>query len=72
MSQFKDIDAFLDAIAKVHGEEYRDKMVVKAIGTSHVKVKYPDEATGRLVRHGFLDLMTKDLHDHPDLHAAHH
>ncbi len=55
------IDEFLDAIAQVHGEEYKNNMLVEHKGGSQILVKYPEQE-GMLVGLDTLELMTKNLH----------
>lgn len=66
------IEHFLDAIGQVHGADYKDRMSVAFCGGHYFKVKYPHQNEAMLVPAGYLDLMTRDLLDHPDHHQSHH
>jgi len=57
----KKIDEFLDAIAQVHGEDYKNNMLVEHKSGSQILVKYPEQE-GILVGLDTLELMTKNLH----------
>ncbi|MFQ5345418.1 MAG: hypothetical protein ACE5DZ_05600 [Mariprofundus sp.] len=56
------ISEFLDAVGQVHGEAFRDGMVVEHKGGSQILVKYPDKNEAMLVGLDTLELMTKNLH----------
>ena len=58
----KKIDEFIDAITQVHGEEYKNNMLVEHKGGSQILVKYPDKQKSILVGLDTLELMTKNLH----------
>ncbi len=56
------IDEFMDAIDQVHGEAYKNNMVVEHKGGSLILVQYPDKPEGMIVGLDVLELMTKNLH----------
>jgi len=56
------INDFLDAIAQVHGSEYRAEMTVEHRGGTQVLVKYPGKDAA-LVALDTLELMTKNLRE---------
>ncbi|PIP01728.1 MAG: hypothetical protein COW18_09695 [Zetaproteobacteria bacterium CG12_big_fil_rev_8_21_14_0_65_54_13] len=57
----KTINEYLDAITTVHGESYRERMVVADRGAGNIMVKYPEQEEGMAVSLGTLELMTKNL-----------
>ncbi len=56
------IDEFLDAIAQVHGDEYKNQMVVEHRGGTQILVKHPKKEPA-LVALDTLELMTKNLRE---------
>ena len=54
------INEFLDAIAQVHGEEYRNNTEVKHRGGTQIMLKHPGKE-GALIGLDTLELMTKNL-----------